>query len=115
MTADAVTAKAWVAARLAAPDEALEIHDAQIAVPETAGGIGSGVGQRAKAVGATVSATAGTDEKVKFCYDLGADYAVNYAKESFLDYANEVTNGRGVNIAFDTIGGQVTQDTFKAM
>ena len=43
-----------------------------------AGGVGSGVIQLAKAFGATVIATAGTDEKVEFCRQLGADHAVNY-------------------------------------
>jgi NADPH:quinone reductase len=101
----------WLAIRTRARVQAGDI----VLVHAAAGGIGSGVVQLAKAFGATVIATAGTDEKVKFCYDLGADYAVNYQAESFLDFVNDVTNGRGVNVAFDTIGGQVTQDTFKAM
>jgi NADPH:quinone reductase len=101
----------WLAIRTRARVQAGDI----VLVHAAAGGIGSGVVQLAKAFGAMVIATAGTDEKVKFCYDLGADYAVNYQAESFLDYVNDVTNGRGVDVAFDTIGGQVTQDTFKAM
>lgn len=101
----------WLAIRTRARVQAGDI----VLVHAAAGGIGSGVVQLAKVFGATVIATAGTDEKVKFCYDLGADYAVNYQTESFLDYVNDVTNGRGVDVAFDTIGGQVTQDTFKAM
>ena len=43
-----------------------------------AGGVGSGVVQLAKALGAIVIATAGTDQKVDFCRQLGADHAVNY-------------------------------------
>jgi NADPH2:quinone reductase len=101
----------WLAIRTRARVQAGDV----VLVHAAAGGIGSGVVQLAKAFGATVIATAGTDEKVKFCYELGADYAINYSTESFLEYVNDVTNGRGVNIAFDTIGGQVTQDTFKAM
>ncbi len=101
----------WLAIRTRARVQAGDI----VLVHAAAGGIGSGVVQLAKAFGATVIATAGSDEKVKFCHELGADYAVNYSADSFLDYVNDVTNGRGVDIAFDTIGGQVTRDTFKAM
>jgi NADPH2:quinone reductase len=80
-----------------------------------AGGVGSGVVQLAKAFGAIVIATAGSDEKVDFCRQLGADYAINYRQSDFVAYVDDATNGRGVDIAFDTIGGQVTTDTFRAM
>jgi NADPH:quinone reductase len=101
----------WLAIRIRGRVQAGDIVLAHAA----AGGIGSGVVQLAKAFGATVIATAGTDEKVKLCYELGADYAVNYSTDDFVDYVNDVTNGRGVDIAFDTIGGQITQDTFRVM
>ena len=65
----------WLAIRTRARVQAGDV----VLVHAAAGGIGSGVVQLAKAFGATVIATAGTDEKVKFCYDLGADYAVNYS------------------------------------
>jgi NADPH2:quinone reductase len=80
-----------------------------------AGGMGSGVIQLAKAFGATVIATAGTDEKVEFCRLLGADHAVNYRDRDFVGFVDDVTNGRGVDLAFDTVGGQVTLDTFRTM
>jgi NADPH2:quinone reductase len=80
-----------------------------------AGGIGSGVVQLAKAFGAIVIATAGSDEKIDFCRQLGADYAINYRKNDFVGYVDDVTNGHGVDIAFDSIGGQVTTDTFRTM
>ena len=80
-----------------------------------AGGVGSGVVQLAKAFGATVIATAGSDEKVEFCRQLGADYAVNYRTDDFVAYVDDVTNGQGVDIAFDSVGGQVTTDTFRTM
>jgi NADPH2:quinone reductase len=80
-----------------------------------AGGVGSGVVQLAKAFGAVVIATAGSDDKVRFCRELGADFAVNYRAEDFSRYVDDVTNGQGVDIAFDSVGGQVTLDTFKTM
>ena len=101
----------WLAIRVRARVQAGDV----VLVHAAAGGIGSGVVQLAKAFGATVIATAGTDEKVKLCYELGADHAVNYTTGDFVAYVADVTNGKGVDIAFDTIGGQVTQDTFRAM
>jgi NADPH:quinone reductase len=80
-----------------------------------AGGVGSGVVQLAKALGAIVIATAGSDEKVEFCRQLGADYAINYRSNDFKGFVEDVTNGHGVDIAFDSVGGQVTIDTFRTM
>jgi NADPH2:quinone reductase len=86
-----------------------------VLVHAAAGGVGSGVVQLAKAFGAIVIATAGSDEKVEFCRQLGADHAVNYRTNDFVEYVDDVTNGRGVDIAFDSVGGQVTTDTFRTM
>jgi NADPH2:quinone reductase len=80
-----------------------------------AGGVGSGVIQLAKAFGAVVIATAGSDEKVDFCRELGADHAVNYRTADFVGFVDDVTNGHGVDLAFDTVGGQVTSDTYRTM
>ena len=59
--------------------------------------------------------TAGTDEKVDLCRSLGADYGVNYRSDDFVAFVDDVTNGRGVDVAFDTVGGAVTTETFRAM
>ena len=90
------------------PGDVVLIHAA-------AGGAGSAAVQLAKAFGATVIATAGTDEKVDFCRSLGADYGVNYRTDDFVAYVDDVTNGRGVDVAFDTVGGAVTTETFRVM
>jgi NADPH2:quinone reductase len=91
-----------------APGDVVLVHAA-------AGGAGSAAVQLAKAVGATVIATAGTDEKVEFCHSLGADYGVNYRADDFVAYVDDVTNGRGVDVAFDTVGGAITTETFRVM
>ena len=101
----------WLALRVRGRLQAGE----SILVHAAAGGVGSGVVQLAKAFGAVVIATAGTDEKVDFCRQLGADHAVNYRTEDFVGYVDDVTNGRGVDLAFDSVGGQVTKDTFRTM
>jgi NADPH2:quinone reductase len=91
-----------------APGDVVLVHAA-------AGGVGSAAVQLAKALGATVIGTAGTDEKATFCLSLGADYAVNYRDGDFVTFVDDVTNGRGVDVAFDTVGGAVTTDTFRTM
>ena len=86
-----------------------------VLVHAAAGGAGSAAVQLAKAFGATVIATAGTDDKVELCRALGADYAVNYRGADFVAFVDDVTNGRGVDVAFDTVGGAVTTETFRVM
>jgi NADPH:quinone reductase len=91
-----------------APGDVVLVHAA-------AGGVGSAAVQLAKAFGATVIGTAGTDDKVELCRSLGSDYAVNYRSEDFVAFVDDVTNGRGVDVAFDTVGGAVTIQTFRTM
>ncbi|NOZ23547.1 MAG: zinc-binding dehydrogenase [Planctomycetes bacterium] len=72
-------------------------------------GIGGGVAlaalQLAKLAGAEVIATSSSDEKLKRATELGADYTINYTKTSDVAArAREITSGRGVDIAFDTVG-----------
>jgi NADPH2:quinone reductase len=86
-----------------------------VLIHAAAGGVGSAAVQLAKAFGATVIATAGTDEKAELCRALGADYGVNYRSEDFVAFVDDVTNGRGVDVAFDTVGGAITTETFRAM
>jgi NADPH2:quinone reductase len=68
-------------------------------------GIGITAIQLAKAFGATVLTTAGSDEKCAACRDYGADLAINYKTEDFVARAREFTKGRGVDAIFDMVGG----------
>jgi putative PIG3 family NAD(P)H quinone oxidoreductase len=68
-------------------------------------GIGITAIQLAKAFGAKVLATAGTDEKCRACLDYGADVAINYRTQDFLQVGREFTNGRGVDAILDMVGG----------
>jgi NADPH2:quinone reductase len=72
-------------------------------------GIGTTAIQIAKALGARVMATAGSDDKVKACRRLGADVAVNYRTEDFVKVAREATGGRGVDVTLDMVGGDYTE------
>jgi putative PIG3 family NAD(P)H quinone oxidoreductase len=68
-------------------------------------GIGITAIQLAKAFGAKVLATAGTDEKCRACLDYGADVAINYQTQDFLQVGKEFTGGRGVDAILDMVGG----------
>ncbi len=68
-------------------------------------GIGITAIQLAKAFGAKVLATAGSEEKCQACRDFGADVAINYKTEDFVAVAKEFTGGRGVDAIFDMVGG----------
>ena len=72
-------------------------------------GIGVAAIQMAKAWGCEVYATAGSEEKVRFCEELGAKKCINYKTENFRDVINEVTNKRGVDVILDMIGGDYMQ------
>jgi NADPH:quinone reductase len=88
-------------------------HRAQLEPGETvlvhagAGGVGSAAIQIAKAAGATVIATAGGSEKVEVCEKLGAEIAIDYREENFVEVVKEATEGRGADVIFDPVGGDV--------
>ena len=67
-------------------------------------GIGVTALQFAKAIGATVYATAGSDAKVAACLRLGADGAINYRTQDFLPEIQRLTDGRGVDVVLDMLG-----------
>jgi NADPH2:quinone reductase len=67
-------------------------------------GIGVTAIQLAREFGATVYATAGSDEKVAACVGLGAAAAINYRAEDFLDAIKRLTEGRGVDVVLDMVG-----------
>lgn len=72
-----------------------------------AGGIGSAAIQLARAAGARVFSTAGGPEKVDICRKLGAEVAVDYREENFVDAVKEATDGRGADVILDPVGGDV--------
>ncbi|MDR3537372.1 MAG: NAD(P)H-quinone oxidoreductase [Acetobacteraceae bacterium] len=95
-TSFTVWANLFQAGQLAAGQKAL-IHGGS-------GGIGVTAIQLAHAFGATVYATAGSDEKCAACRKLGADTAINYRTEDFADVVKKLTEGRGVNVILDMVG-----------
>jgi NADPH:quinone reductase len=68
-------------------------------------GIGVTAIQMAKALGAKVIVTAGSDDKCEACLKLGADHAINYKTQDFAEEAKKLTGGAGVNVILDMVAG----------
>jgi len=77
-------------------------------------GIGTTAIQMAKAFGAKVIATCGTDEKCAAVRGLGADVAINYKTQDFVEVAKEVTAKAGVNVILDMVGGSYIEKNYSA-
>jgi NADPH2:quinone reductase len=79
------------------------------------GGVGMAAIQLAKQAGATVIATASSDDKLERLKTFGLDHGINYATDSFVERANELTDSQGVDIVIDSIGGQNLVDSIKVL
>lgn len=91
------------------------IHTGQkIIVHAATGGVGHIGVQLAKWAGATVFTTASSSEKLAIARDLGADDVINYREESVADYVNRLTDGKGFDVVFDTVGGENLDRSFEA-
>lgn len=86
-----------------------------VLVNGAAGGLASAALQVAKLAGARVIATAGSEEKVERVRALGADHAINYRAADWVERVREFTDGRGVDLAIETVGGEVLQKTLDAV
>jgi NADPH2:quinone reductase len=80
-----------------------------------AGGAGSAAIQLGVHAGARVIATAGSPEKTRLCRELGAELAIDYRETDFAKAVLDATDGRGVDVAFDAVSGDVTLKTFRCM
>jgi NADPH2:quinone reductase len=85
-----------------------------VLIHAAAGGSGSAAIQLAKHLGARVFATAGTEEKVQLCRDLGADVAINYREGDFAEVVLAETGNRGVEVVFDNVGEAVMEASMRA-
>ncbi len=80
-----------------------------------AGGVGTTAIQLGKAMGATVIATAGSDEKLEVCRKCGADYTINYRTQDFVQEVKKLTDGRGADVIFEQIGGEVFEKSTRCI
>lgn len=89
------------------PGETLLVHGGS-------SGIGTTAIQLASAFGAYVIATAGSREKCDACLRLGADRAVNYREEDFVEAVKDATGGKGANVILDMVGGDYVGRNYSA-
>ena len=72
-----------------------------------AGGVGTAAVQIGRRCGATVIATAGSDDKLAVCRDAGADHVINYRRQDFVAEVKRLTGDRGADVIYDPVGGDV--------
>jgi NADPH:quinone reductase len=90
------------------PGEVLLVHGA-------GGGVGLAAVEIGKLLGATVIATASSDEKLVIAKSRGADHLVRYDREPFRDAVKRITDGRGVDVVFDPVGGNVFENSLRCI
>lgn len=80
-----------------------------------AGGVGTAAIQIAKAAGARVIAAASSDEKCARCLSLGADATINYSQGNLRDEIKARTEGRGPDVIYDPVGGDLLEPAFRSI
>jgi NADPH2:quinone reductase len=90
------------------PGEVLLVHGA-------AGGVGLTAVEIGKAMGATVIATAGEDEKLKVAAEHGADHLINYRTQNIRDRVKEICKGGGVDVVYDPVGGNAFEASLRSV
>jgi NADPH2:quinone reductase len=80
-----------------------------------AGGVGLAAIEIGKALGARVIACASSDEKLAVCRSHGADATINYATEDLRERIKALTEGRGVDVVYDPVGGPYTEPAFRSL
>jgi NADPH:quinone reductase len=90
------------------PDEVLLVHGA-------GGGVGLAAVEMGKMLGATVIAAASSEDKLAVAQKRGADHLVLYGREPFRDAVKRITDGRGVDVVFDPVGGEVFENSVRCI
>lgn len=79
------------------------------------GGVGLTAIELAKLIGAKVIAAASSDDKLKLCKEFGADELINYTKENLKEKTKALTNGKGVDVIYDPVGGDFSELALRAI
>jgi NADPH2:quinone reductase len=90
------------------PGEVLLVHGA-------GGGVGLAAVEIGKLLGATVIAAASSDEKLAVAQARGADHLVRYSREPFRDAVKRITDGRGVDVVYDPVGGEIFENSLRCI
>ena len=90
------------------PGEVLLVHGA-------GGGVGLAAVEMGKMLGATVIAAASSEEKLDVARARGADHLVLYGREPFRDAVKRITDGRGADVVFDPVGGEIFENSLRCI
>jgi NADPH:quinone reductase len=90
------------------PNEVLLVHGA-------GGGVGLAAVEIGKLLGATVIAAASSEEKLVVAQARGADHGVLYGREPFRDAVKRITDGRGADVVFDPVGGEIFENSMRCI
>jgi NADPH2:quinone reductase len=90
------------------PGEVLLVHGA-------GGGVGLAAVETGKLLGATVIAAASSEDKLDVAKARGADHLVLYSREPFRDAVKRITDGRGADVVYDPVGGQIFEDSVRCI
>lgn len=102
-------------AHFALKDEAKLAPDERVLIQAGSSGVGTVGIQIARRMGARVITTAGTDEKCRRLHDMGADETINYETKDFVQEVMRVTGGRGVDVVFEMVGGDVYSKSLQCL
>jgi NADPH2:quinone reductase len=80
-----------------------------------AGGVGAAAVEIARALGARVIAAASSAEKLAFAREAGADQTIDYSSTSLRDAVKELTGGRGVDVVYDPVGGDLAEQAYRSL
>lgn len=86
-----------------------------LAVLGASGGVGTAAIQLGKVMGANVIACASTDEKLEFCKNLGANILHKYTPDNIKSALKDLTGGKGADVIFDAVGGDYSEQAFRAI
>lgn len=102
-------------AQLMTSQIAKALKDKTVLINASTSGVGSILVQLAKLNGAKVIGTSGSDEKLKVAKFLGADETVNYSDENWSEKVKNANDGKGVDVVFEMVGGDVYNESLKSL
>lgn len=117
LTAAAATAMAtqFCTAYFAAAEMVNLFPGDKVLVQSGAGGVGTALIQYAKYKQCEIFSTAGTEEKLKYLSSLGVHHPINYTSGDFEEEINKITDGKGVDVIFDAVGGKSVKKGFRSL
>ncbi|MEO6547503.1 MAG: zinc-binding dehydrogenase [Ferruginibacter sp.] len=96
--------------------EMVNLHKGdKVLIQSGAGGVGTALIQFAKYKQCEVFSTAGSEEKLQYLKTLGVQYPINYHAQDFEKVIKEITNGKGVDVIFDAVGGISVKKGFRSL